>query len=123
MSVPPKLVAGRWLRFSLRTFLLLCVALAIGLGWLGNLLVRVRHQRQIVARIQAAGGDVRYDYELVWERVDNRNRHKPPPGPKLLRWLLGDDAFAYIEYVHFNYNSRFTDADLKPLAELPRLRM
>src|SRR5438132_11733899 len=51
-------------RFGLRTLLILVALFGAGFGYLGHLYRRVQHQRQIVAKIQEAGGRVRYDYHL-----------------------------------------------------------
>lgn len=52
-----------WPNFRLRTLLILLGIMAIGLAYLGNLRQRVLHQRRIVAKIEAAGGEVGYNYE------------------------------------------------------------
>ncbi|HEX5102362.1 MAG TPA: hypothetical protein VFV87_01025, partial [Pirellulaceae bacterium] len=83
----------RWIRFSLRTLLVFMVAASLALGWIGNVLVRVRHQRQVVRRIEALGGKVDYDY------VFDENYGKHAPGPKVLRVVLGDDAFLHVDRV------------------------
>jgi len=56
-----------WPRFSLRTLLIAVTVLGVALGYVGTLLVRVRHQRQVVASIEAAGGKVIYDYQFLME--------------------------------------------------------
>jgi hypothetical protein len=55
----------RWLpRFSLRMLLVVMTMLGIALGYAGNFWRRLHQQRQVVAKIQAAGGSVRYNYEF-----------------------------------------------------------
>jgi hypothetical protein len=105
----------------LRTFLIVCTLLALAFGWLGSILVRVRHQRAIVAQVQRAGGEVSYDYELAWEQVDGHWQQKAPPGPKLVRLLVGDDAYAHVELIDFR-EDRLVDVDLAWLSELPQLK-
>ena len=105
-------------RFSLRTLLILVVALSMFFGWLGSVMVRVRHQRAAVSQIEALGGQVRYDYEFV-ARSDGKTPQ--PPGPKIVRMALGDDAFASVVCVQFNYEDRLNDGDLAVLGELPDL--
>src|SRR5438132_3827408 len=86
-------------RFGLRTLLILVALFGAGFGYLGHLYRRVYHQRQIVAKIEEAGGTVRYDWQLGSLREDTNGRFVPtrkPPGPALLRWALGDDIFAYV---------------------------
>ena len=46
----------RWLRFSLRTLLVLMTVLGVALGWLGVQVNRVRKQRDAVAWVQQVGG-------------------------------------------------------------------
>jgi len=111
-----------WLRFSLRTFLIASLVLALGLAWMGNILVRVRHQRAIVVRIEATGGLVRYDYEWDTEIVGGRSGRPSPPGPWIVRRLIGNDAFANVAAVQFNHNAQISDQDLESLTRLPKLR-
>ena len=47
----------------------------------------------------------------------------PPPGPKWLRMLLGDDAFARVETIQFGNEDRLKDADLEVLEGLDDLRI
>jgi hypothetical protein len=55
----------RWLpRFGLRTLLVVMGVLGIGLAYFGNLLHRAQHQRQVVAKIKAAGGEVEYNWQF-----------------------------------------------------------
>ena len=103
-----------WLRFSLRTFLVISVVIGVACGWLGSLLSRVQHQRRIVNQVQAGGGHVEYDYQVTYE-PDLQH----PPGPWLVRRILGDDVFAYVESVHFGPHS--TADQYESLHELPRL--
>ena len=78
----------RFLRFSVRTLLIVLTILCIWLGWKVE---RARRQREAVAFVHEMGGSVNYDYE-----VDNDGRFAPnaePPGPKWLRRQLGVDFF------------------------------
>jgi internalin A len=106
----------RRFRFSLRTLLLAMFVLAVAFAWPGRILMRIRHQRQIVAQIAATGGYVNYDYQVAGKHLAD----KPPPGPFQLRYFLGDDAFAYVEVVSL-LDSPTTGEVLKRLPELPRL--
>jgi hypothetical protein len=55
----------RWLpRFGLRTLLILVALCGVTFGYLGHLYRRVAHQRYIVAKIQEAGGTVKYNYQF-----------------------------------------------------------
>ncbi|MCU0878511.1 MAG: hypothetical protein MUF06_12060 [Pirellulaceae bacterium] len=107
---PPR----RWLQFSLRAVVLFTVLVSIALGWIGNILVRVRRQRAAIARVEAMGGQAVYDYHA--------SRVKSPPGPEFVRTLVGDDAFASVESIRFSYRKKFTGDDLAVLAEFPKLK-
>jgi hypothetical protein len=104
-----------WLKFSLRSLLLVSTLLSLGLGWIGNTIVRVKRQRASVAKIHAAGGRVRFDYQ--W-RLDQE-----PPGPEWMRILVGDDVFASVDAVTVDF-ADVKDPDLvfAAIKQLPRLR-
>src|SRR5262245_29218909 len=75
-----------WLpRFGLRTLLILVTLFGAGFGYIGHLYRRVHHQRQIVAKIQEAGGEVRYGWQIFGK--SDTGRMPKPPGPALLRWI------------------------------------
>ena len=76
-------------------FVLVCGVL---LGWAGAFYRRLNQQRETVARIRGLGDFVQYDYQ--W-RKGVPDFHASPPGPKLLRKWLGDDAFAQVARVGF----------------------
>jgi hypothetical protein len=100
------------------------VLLSIGLGWLGNTLIRIRHQRRIVAQIEAAGGVVSYDYEDGPLQADGQP--PVPPGPKLVRMCLGDDAFAQVRVAWLRSqqpNGSGSEPLLESLTELPALEV
>lgn len=82
----------RWLQFSFRGFL---IALTIGCLWLGWQVERAREQREAVKAIEALGGLVWFDWQIVilqpkHIRIDPR---ATPPGPVWLRRIIGDDFF------------------------------
>jgi hypothetical protein len=103
------------LRFSVRTLLLVIGVCGIALGWLFSVAHRIGHQRGIVATATAGGGSVRYNYEQStscgWERGT-------PPGPAVVRWFLGDDAFADVTHISMR---AVDDSGLGRLHELPML--
>jgi len=64
MAVSTHSAKRRWLpRFGLKTLLILVTLLGVGFGYLGNLYRRVNHQRSVVAKIERAGGSVRYNWQ------------------------------------------------------------
>ncbi len=77
----------RWLRFSLRTFLVVVTLVCVWLGWKIN---SARKQKQAVEAIQAIGGTALYDFE-----VDSDGEPiQPNPEPSWLAKWIGKD------YVH-----------------------
>ena len=114
----------RWLRFSLRSLLVVIAVLCI---WLGMEVNRVREQKQAVEMITRLGGRVSYDY---WDNairqpgirqrmaMANIQQGPPvviePPGPKWLRGLVGDEYFQNLSTVGF-VDTPVTDADLELL--------
>jgi hypothetical protein len=112
----------RWLRslfrFRLRTLLVLMLLVSVACGYLGKHPYRKSIERPIVARIEAAGGEVDYDYQ--WS-VDGRSNHGGvAPGPPLIRRLLGEDLFASVAHVMLPPTA--SDDDLQLACQLPELK-
>lgn len=76
----------RFLRFSLRTLVVLMLIICVALGWKVQ---QARNQRETVAWILQSGGSFYYDHQLYddGDAVPNPQ----PPGPKWLTELLGVD--------------------------------
>lgn len=140
-------------RFGLRTFFILVTVLGVGLGYLGILQQRVQRQRRIVKAIEKIGGKLRYEHQfppwakrddfLAWgdvisheETKDGRLKvtrtyqgtktlfEEKPPGPWMIRRLLGEDAFAYGYSADLKWSfdgQGSTDFDPVLLTQLPRL--
>jgi hypothetical protein len=53
---------SRWFRFSLRTLLLVIAVLCV---WLGIQVNAARRQKEAVAAIQKAGGEINFDFQCV----------------------------------------------------------
>ena len=100
----------RWrFQFSIRSLLLLTVAVAIPFSWLAVEIRQARREREVVA-IEKLGGRV------FWSE---------PSGPPWLRRLLGDGLFITVEGVGLG-RTKVTDAwldTLKGLNELQRLSL
>jgi hypothetical protein len=108
----------RWLRYSLRTLLVLVTIASAGFGWLG-LKVRAKHwEREAVKAIEKLGGAVAYDYEC--DHDGNWMEHSTPTGPVWLRMILGDAFFANVDTATFGPQT--TDEDLRCLAALDQLK-
>ena len=93
----------RWLRFGLRTLLVL---LTVACVWLAIVFNQCRRQRRAVEAIEQAGGRVLYKHQLEDEPDpfvpfdDDR-----VPGPKWLRSITGDDLFRSPQMVEINGSS------------------
>ncbi|MGD9720794.1 MAG: leucine-rich repeat domain-containing protein [Pirellulales bacterium] len=109
----------RWLRFSLRTLLVLLTVVAV---WLGFAADRAHRQRRIVAELRETRSVVEYD----WQQRDP-SKPKPPrgtireaPGPRWLRKLVGDEYFQHVVTVmvsEYRPGARF----LSHIDDLPEL--
>ena len=94
-------------RLTLRVLLLLVAVVAVVIGWH----TRGLHlRRQAIARLEAKGGVVQFN-------VDENGEH---PGPKWLKWLIGDDAFAEVVYIALRGDA-FSDEDIKLMSLFPTL--
>ena len=97
----------RWFRFSLRSFFLLIVVIAVSLGWT---IYKVRQQGIAVAALKTMGCSVGYD--------DPQNNS--PTILERLRKLLGEDEPRSVTSV-IGGRSQITDAGLVHLRGLTRL--
>src|SRR5437667_6285916 len=117
----------RWVpRFSLKTLLISVTILGAFFGYFGHHLRRVTIQRRIVAQLKQAGGSVFYDWQIGtavhdFDRmtVTGTSARSEPPGPTVLRRMLGDDVFAYVEVVSFGDSATRFAIDPRLLLELP----
>ena len=102
-------------RFKLRTLLIATAILGVFFGFLTSFLVRVHTAAQIVAKLEAQGGYLQYDWQ-----IGNSDPKKSPNGWAPLRWIFGNDAFSSVVSVDFEPQSskRF---DLAQLHDLPEL--
>ena len=103
----------RWLRFNLRTLLIVLTVFCVWLGWY---LLRVEQQRDAVRWVAEDGGTVRYDYDfdLDDESIDDGK----PSVPKWLLDMLGVDYFSTVTFVGISMEL----SDVTPLATLKSLR-
>jgi hypothetical protein len=119
VNSPPRSIR-RYLRFSLRAFLLVVALVGAAFGWLA---MRIQHVRRERAAIAAIGNcQVLYDYELrtldhlsdedakLFNQADNPflfnifeanvyDSRETPPGPSWLRKWLGDDILANVAFI------------------------
>lgn len=109
----------RWLRYSLRTLLVLVTIACVGFGWLGMKVRAKQREREVIETIEKLGYYVKYDYEFDSAGVPIES--PTLPGQAWLRPLVGDYFFASVVEVHCV--SETTDSDLRDLlANLTRLR-
>ena len=106
----------RWFSFSLRSLLVLTLIVAALFAWFGKYIIRSRIERSVVAKIQAAGGRVYYDYQLGFGGFD---KSPTPTGSRLTRYLLGNDIYATV--IHVSFNRPTTDEQVQALGKLENL--
>ena len=93
----------RWLRFSLRTLLLLTAVVAC---WLGVQVNKAQKQKAAVAAIQAAGGGVIYS--------------TPTPVLARIAPLIGQDFVCYVKRVSF-HDKKLPETTLEQIGTLRQL--
>ncbi len=98
-------------QFSLRTLLVLFLAVAFPCSWLAVELQQARRQKEAVKAILRAGACGSYDCGPDAE----------PPGPAWLASLLGDDFYFDVRFVMFP-NGDVSDPALEPVKEFSQLR-
>jgi len=111
MPAPPR---RRWLRYSLRTLLVLTTLVAI---WLGIKTNRARNQRTAVNALRAAGARVLYDFQAI---LPGERKPKELRGPKWLREFLGDDYFQDVVLVNLG-GIKFPPDELRWIVDLPNV--
>src|SRR5262249_27354613 len=108
----------RRLRFSVRALMVLVLITGGGLGWVIH---RARVQRDAVATIRRAGGDVAYSWQSRWDLPGRAVFTRPqPPGPAWLRRILGPDFFDTVNYVRLQ-GETCEDESLRAACRLPWL--
>jgi len=113
------LVFRQRFQFSLRSLLVLVVAVAVPCSWLAVRMQQAKRQREVVEAIWAAKGHVRYDRS--YHRAD---RAAEFPGPTWLLAIFGHDFFADVEHTFTEFRdgaAGITDEGLEHLSELTNL--
>ena len=96
----------RWrLQFSVRTLLVLTVAVAVPCSWLAVKRQQVKREREAAAAFETLGGDV------LWSLS----------GPRWMRSVVGYDLFSQLCYVHLK-GTQITDGELENIKGLSQLR-
>ncbi|MGD0900670.1 MAG: hypothetical protein ABR915_22790 [Thermoguttaceae bacterium] len=100
-------------QYSIRSLLVLTVAVAVPCSWLSREMKRAREQKEAVAAIEKAGGYVSHDYEVG--ALGASIVGAEPPGPPWLRNLLGEEFLASVDYAS-------PGTELESIKRLPQLR-
>ena len=106
----------RWLRFSLRTFLLIVTVFCV---WLGMLVNQARRQREAVEALRMSGFYVNYEHWRTDGDPETFNSSKELAAPTWLRNLTGDDFFPKVVAIRVLPTS--SDEDYVQLAALPHI--
>jgi internalin A len=102
----------RYLRVSVRGLIVLVLVIGAGLGWIVH---QAHVQRDAVAAIERAGGEVMYDWQWKGGRPDPNGK---PGWPKWLVDLVGVD---YLGHVSVVVGKGLSDAELLHIGRLDRL--
>jgi hypothetical protein len=101
---PPRSRRRRWVRYSLRTFLILMTAVCLALGMYVK---RVLDQKVASEIVRGWGGTVWLDYRYQAEIANSGTANQIPVQPpqfRALRKRLGDDYFSNVVAVSFPYH-------------------
>ena len=110
-------VFGRRFQFSVRSLLVLTVAVALLCSWFAVEMKKAREQKAVVAEIDEHWGTVYYDYATQNEP----GRDLPLRGVQSLMNVFGDDFFVEVVEVDLRNSRLFANADLERLQKLSRL--
>ena len=88
------LIFRRQFQFSIRSLLLLAVAIALPCGWMTAAMKKAREQLEAVRWIESLEGEMHYDWDVDEQGIQLLNAQ--PPGPEWLRDLLGDTFFSEV---------------------------
>ena len=111
-------------RLALRTLLFALTVVCAVLSYFAPLMERVRRTERALAALP--GVCAGYDYETRLSAAEGPDPPKTPPGPAILRWILGESAFAdvvrlsYFEY--FDEEHALNSDALRHLEEFGALR-
>ena len=119
-------------QFSIRSLLILTVAVAIPFNWMAVEMKAAREQAETVDMVLKLGGFI--DYTWQFDANGTRTYKAQPPGPEWLRKLLGTDFFSSVIRVGFfsdevmadmrmlHVSTQLTDAGLARIAGLTQLQ-
>ena len=114
-----RIVRGRrWVRFSLRTFLLVVTVFAI---WIGFQTYRAQLQSRAVSALQDLFVQISYDWQHDPSDYMYVLANVSPPTPGWLRDAVGEHFFQTVVRVNFE-QTQTHDSDLQWLDALPDIR-
>ena len=117
--------ARRWVRFSIRTtlvvILLVCIFAAFFAAFIGKHMVRQRIQRPIVERILLAGGNVGFNDQYGSKSNYWSKEYGSPKGGEWIRKIFGDDFYSTVHSIHL-YEGQATESLLSDFPKLKDLR-
>ncbi len=109
----------RWrFQFSVRTMLVLTLAVALPCSWLAVEMKDAREQKEAVEAVVGAGGSALYDFQI--DRRSNPTK-STVPGPAWMRKVLGSSFFTSVVGVEVVCNG--TDTISEKVEYLPRLQI
>jgi Leucine Rich Repeat (LRR) protein len=121
-----RMALARWLKFSVRSLMLIVLVVAVLLAWQVN---RARQQRRAVDAIKAYGGFVSYDWQYVNGTFTSG---RSPWAPIWLRRAIGDEFFQEVVGVNLIVGTapdgrrvetkRLTDDVIVNLTAFPKLK-
>ncbi len=112
----------RWrFQFSIRSLLVLTVAVAVPCSWLAAEIKEARDQKCEVDELVRLGGQVGYAGQV--DEYGNPLKNPKLPGPILLRHLLGEDFFTEVVFVNLNFMTNVSEADLGRLRRLKQIKV
>ncbi len=109
----------RWFQYKLRSLLILMLLLGAAMSWLAAKRNQAQRQRLAAEAIVSHGGDIVYDYQLIWLSGKHEPKWNPnaePSGPSWLRRLFGEDVFAGVVRARI-----VNDSDIDSLQYFPEL--
>jgi hypothetical protein len=107
------LLFGWRFQYSIRSLLVMVVAVAVPCSWLAVEMKKAREQKKAVEAVRRLGFIDSYDY-----RID---LGKTPPAPEWLRRLLGDEFFVSVVALYAT-RPQVTDAAMEHVKRLTRLK-
>lgn len=108
----------RWLRFSIRSLLVVVLLLSLPLAYLGMKIRGGQLQHSVAARITELGGTVVFDHHL--DDAGTVDVARKPGAPKWMRDLFGESYGSYVVAVNL-HSSEVSDDDLQQFGHLSKL--